>query len=326
LSLRYDIVSPSLAHHGYLPIATASLSRASILEFDLYLRRAGSTYTELYRSASYPLKSEDVERLKEDGVDRLYIKCENAEAYKQYLCTQVLSDPEAPATARVEALREATRAAFQEALGASDHDQLVAVALGFGGQMAQVVANEAMPFRDLFTTLEHDYYTFTHVCNVSVYSVMLAGQLGIVDAKEISQIAAGGLLHDIGKRHIPLNILNKAGKLTDDEWEIIREHPVSGFRELVEREDLSWSQLMMVYQHHEKMNGSGYPTGVFGAEIHPWARMCGVADVFDALTCQRPYRKPMPRAEVCEHLEKHAGAWFDAEMVTCWNSHVRSTR
>lgn len=309
---------------GYLPIATASISRASVLVFDLYLRRPGSSFTELYRSASYPIEAGDIERLRKDGVDRLYIKCENAEAYRDYLCTEVLSDPEAPPTARVEALREATRAAFQEALVANDQDSLVAVATGFGGQMSRVVVNDTIPFRELYSTLEHDYYTFTHVCNVSVYCVMLARQMGIADAAELSQIAAGGLLHDIGKRHISPSILNKAGKLTDDEWEQIREHPVNGFRELVERDDLIWPQLMMVYQHHEKLDGSGYPTGVFGDEIHPWARICCVADVFDALTCQRPYRKPIPKSEVCEHLEKHAGTWFDPEMVSRWARHVRS--
>jgi HD-GYP domain-containing protein (c-di-GMP phosphodiesterase class II) len=314
----------SLQNHGYLPVATASISRASVLTFDLYLRRRGSAFTELYRSASYPIEADDIARLRKDGVDRLYIKCENAEAYREYLCTEVLSDPDAPPTARVEALREATRAAFQEALVASDHDSLVAVATDFGGQMSRVVANGSMPFRELFTTLEHDYYTFTHVCNVSVYSVMLAGQLGISDANELSQIAAGALLHDIGKRHIPASVLNKAGKLTDEEWEQIREHPVSGFRELVDRNDLIWPQLMMVYQHHEKLDGSGYPTGIYGDEIHSWARICSVADVFDALTCQRPYRKPVPRTDVCEHLEKHAGTWFDKAMVQCWASRVRS--
>jgi len=318
------MVPGSLRNCGYLPIATASISRASILEFDLYLRRPGSTVAELYRNASYPLETGDIERLRRDGVDRLYIKCENANAYRDYLCKHVLGDPAAPPTARVEALREVTRAAFQDALVANDHDSLVAVAADFGGQMTNVISNQSLPFRELFSTLEHDYYTFTHVCNVSVYCLLLAGQMGISDMQELSQIASGALLHDIGKRHIPLGILNKPAKLTDEEWEQIREHPVSGFRELVERNDLSWPQLMMVYQHHERLDGSGYPTGVCADEIHPWARICCVADVFDALTCQRPYRKPVPKVEVCEHLEKHAGTWFDSEMVSRWTHYVRS--
>ena len=135
-------------------------------------------------------------------------------------------------------------------------------------------------------------------------------------------MAAGALLHDIGKRHIPSHVLNKPGKLTDDEWELVREHPTSGFRELAGRTDLSWPQLMMVYQHHERLDGSGYPAGILGDEMHPWARICAVVDVFDALTCHRSYRRPVPASEVCNYLNKYAGLWFDAEAVACWTSHV----
>jgi HD-GYP domain-containing protein (c-di-GMP phosphodiesterase class II) len=153
---------------------------------------------------------------------------------------------------------------------------------------------------------------------------VLANLLGTTDATALGEIAAAALLHDIGKRHIPAHILNKPGKLTDDEWELIREHPTTGFREVATREDLTWAQLMVIYQHHERLDGSGYPCGLPSEEIHPWAKICAVADVFDALTCHRPYRGPMPRKEVCEYLEKHAGVWFDAEAVACWTSHVRS--
>jgi HD-GYP domain-containing protein (c-di-GMP phosphodiesterase class II) len=81
---------------------------------------------------------------------------------------------------------------------------------------------------------------------------------------------------------------------------------------------------MMVYQHHERLDGSGYPAGITTDDIHPWAKICAVADVFDALTCQRPYRRPMPVKDVCLYLTKHAGTWFDRDIVTCWIDHVRA--
>jgi HD-GYP domain-containing protein (c-di-GMP phosphodiesterase class II) len=222
----------------------------------------------------------------------------------------------------VEAIREATRAAFEEALVASDHDALVAAATDFGGHLARVVASDAIPFGDLFNTLEHDFYTFTHVVNVSVYCLLIAGQAGITDHDELAKIAGGALLHDIGKRHIPASVLNKSARLTDDEWALIREHPLSGFKELADRSDVSWGQLMMVYQHHERLDGSGYPAGVCGEDIHPWAQICAVADVFDALTCQRPYRKATPKANACDYLLRHADQWFDSQIVNCWVDHV----
>jgi HD-GYP domain-containing protein (c-di-GMP phosphodiesterase class II) len=147
--------------------------------------------------------------------------------------------------------------------------------------------------------------------------------MGATDPGTLAEIAAGGLLHDIGKRHVPPHILNKPAKLSEEEFELVKEHPATGFREVATRDDLSWGQLMMIYQHHERNDGSGYPASIMRDDIHPWARICAIADVFDALTCQRPYRKAMPLPEVCEYLTKNAGRWFEPELVQCWLEHVR---
>lgn len=314
----------SLQSRGYLPIATASLVPAAVLECELYIQHPGRPYAELYRAASYPLETVDLDRLRNEGVDHLYVRSEDAETYRGYLCQHVLHDPGIPHKARMQALREVTRVAFQDALDANDCGQMVSVASAFGGDLASMVAEQTVTFRELFSTLEHDYYTFTHVCNVSMYCAVLSHRLGLDSDGSLPELSAGALLHDIGKRHIPSHVLNKPGKLTDDEWELIREHPVSGFRELAEQGELSWPQLMMVYQHHERLDGSGYPAGILGDEMHPWARVCAVVDVFDALTCWRPYRRAVPLPEVCDYLTKYAGVWFDAEAVTCWTSHVGS--
>jgi HD-GYP domain-containing protein (c-di-GMP phosphodiesterase class II) len=200
---------------------------------------------------------------------------------------------------------------------------MVTVATQFGSDLTSVVEERSIVFHELYSTLEHDYYTFTHVCNVSVYCTMLASQLGGFHSAALREVAAGALLHDVGKRAIPPHVLNKAGKLTDEEWSLIREHPSIGFREMSTRPDVTWGQLMMVYQHHERMDGSGYPAGITGDEIHLWAKICAVADVFDALTCHRPYRRPMPTRDVCEYLTKYRGIWFDADLVECWVNHVQ---
>ncbi len=95
-------------------------------------------------------------------------------------------------------------------------------------------------------------------------------------------------------------------------------HPTVGFEQLNFREDLTDGQLMMVYQHHERLDGKGYPVGVVDSEIHPWAKICSVVDVYEALTSYRPYRSPMPRKKVFEIMERDSGAAFDAEVLACW--------
>ena len=133
----------------------------------------------------------------------------------------------------------------------------------------------------------------------------------------------GAMLHDIGKRHVPPAILNKPGPLTKEEFGMIREHPYAGYVELCERDDVTFAQLMMVYHHHEKIDGTGYPVGVTGSEMHPWARICAVVDIFDAITGERPYRKPMSIPEAITHLDGIAGTHLDEEMVSCWTTAMR---
>jgi HD-GYP domain-containing protein (c-di-GMP phosphodiesterase class II) len=314
----------SLQSLGYLPVATAGLASASVLACDLFIQRSRRSFAELYRGRNYPLSDQDLERLRQDGIDCLYIRADDANAYREYLCQHVLHQPKIPVALRIKALREVTRVAFEDAMAASDCGQLLNVAGDFGRDLARMVAQRSPAFSELFKTLEHDYCTFTHVCNVSLYCAVIARSLGTLDVAELADLTAGGLLHDIGKRHIPPQILNKTDKLTSDEWNLIHEHPVTGFRELANRGDLSWAQLMVVYQHHERLDGTGYPAGVKADEIHLWARICAVADVFDGLTCHRPYRRALPVADACDHLKKHAGRWFDSPAVECWTAHVRS--
>jgi len=312
------MATASLQSLGYLPVSTATLCAATVLDFDLFIQQPGKAFAELYRERMYPLQEDDLERLRQRGVDHLYIRVEETESYRQYLYEHVLGDSAISSSLRMKVLREVTRVAFEDALRAGNCDQLVSVASAFGRDLAGMLADEMPAFEELFKTLDHDYYTFTHACNVSTYCAVIAIRMGDLDSIELAELAAGGLLHDIGKRHIPVQVLNRPGKLTDQEWELVRQHPVTGYRELASRGDMSLGQLMMVYQHHERVDGSGYPAGVAGDDIHPWARICAVADVFDAMSSKRPYRRAVPLMDVCAHLHRFGGVRYDAKVIKCW--------
>ena len=309
---------------GYLPIATATLVPSTQLDCDLYTRRLRDEgAVVLYREQAYPFSLPDLERLRSQGVQQLYIRLGDAENYQRYLHEHVLAAPNVPAATRLAAVREATRAAFREASNSAENDKLVALANDLGQQWTAILSNDNVVLTDLFRILDHDYYTFTHVCNVSLYCLLLAQKLGLRDQAELSELAAGAILHDIGKRAIASAILNKPGRPTPEEWAIIRVHPTVGYYDLHERPDVSQAQLMMVYQHHERLNGTGYPVQITGDEMHPWAKICAVVDVFDALTSQRPYRKSLSSRDTLEYLERHAGDWFEAELVRAWGACVK---
>lgn len=158
-----------------------------------------------------------------------------------------------------------------------------------------------------------DPYTGGHLWRVSQYSLLLARQAGLDDATT-ARVALGGFLHDLGKIGIPDAILNKPGKLTDEEYEIIRTHPRVGHR-LIEEHALGGLAHDAVLHYHETPNGRGYPGGLRAGAIPLDARIVGVADAFDAMTSNRPYRRGMPIERALAIIEENSGSQFDPEFA-----------
>jgi HD-GYP domain-containing protein (c-di-GMP phosphodiesterase class II) len=128
------------------------------------------------------------------------------------------------------------------------------------------------------------------------------------------------MLHDVGKRFIPSAILHKDGQLSPEEREMLETHPLRGYVELCDRPGLEFGQLMMVYQHHERIDGGGYPVRILGDEIHPWAKMLSVINVFDGMTAKRGQVRPAKLENVLDYQRQQAGTQFDPEVVKCWIS------
>ncbi|MCB2226259.1 MAG: PAS domain S-box protein [Desulfarculaceae bacterium] len=158
-----------------------------------------------------------------------------------------------------------------------------------------------------------DPYTSGHSQRVAELAVQVGGEMGLSD-DDLTGLKYCGLLHDIGKGAIPLDILNRPGRLTDHEMGIIREHPATAFR-ILENISFPWPVARVVYEHHERIDGSGYPQGLKGEEIHPWARLLAVCDVVEAMTSHRPYRPAHSIHEACAVLEQGSGTHFDPEVV-----------
>jgi HD-GYP domain-containing protein (c-di-GMP phosphodiesterase class II) len=288
------------------------------VEYDLYARDAAGKLV-LYCGQGYCFRESDLETLRRRGIRALLISAENLELYEQQLRRRLQDDPSLAGAARCCAIKETNRSIFLTALQNSDLDKLVQVVSDMATDLADIVCNQEGTMETLFRLLRHDYYTYTHVTNVSIYALALAHRLGMWNPTELAELASGALLHDLGKRHIRPEVLNKKDKLSEREVQEVRKHPLTGFRELAHRQDLTWAQLMMVYQHHERMDGRGYPVGIDGSEIHPWGRICAIADVYDAITSYRAYRRPMSMSDARGYLRRNAGTQFDADMVACWD-------
>lgn len=165
-----------------------------------------------------------------------------------------------------------------------------------------------------FTNLKkRDEYTARHSMNVCMLAITLSSFIG-ADEDTIKEMGVGALLHDIGKIKIPLEILNKPGKLTDDEFELIKKHPEFGVEILQDSRDLSPESIEVVYAHHERMDGSGYPRGLVGNQISPYTQMVAIADVYDAMTSDRVYHSGRSPVEVINHMRAANGS-FNSEML-----------
>jgi response regulator RpfG family c-di-GMP phosphodiesterase len=163
-----------------------------------------------------------------------------------------------------------------------------------------------------------DVGTEAHSRRVVGYALVTARALGVPD-KELQDIEHGVLLHDIGKIGIPDAILLKPGPLTSEEWRVMRTHPELGKR-LVERVPFLRGALPIVYHHHERWDGTGYPLGLRGEEIPRGARIFAVADAFDAMTFDRPYSKAISFAAAKKELRRCAGTQFDTAVVEAFLS------
>ncbi|HSV31794.1 MAG TPA: HD-GYP domain-containing protein [Atribacteraceae bacterium] len=168
---------------------------------------------------------------------------------------------------------------------------------------------------------KHDDLTFTHSLNVAIIALLIGRYLDLSE-DEMVTLGLGAMFHDLGKLKIPLEILAKSDRLTDREFQTIKLHPLFAKKLLDEKTDLSEGVKQVVFQHHEKKNGTGYPLGVKYRGIAPLAAIVSVADIFDALTSNRPYRQAIPVPEALEYLMGNAGYTLDEKAVRTFIHHL----
>lgn len=166
--------------------------------------------------------------------------------------------------------------------------------------MKAINENDAIAV-DINALKTSDEYTFKHSVDVATMSMIIAKKQGLKQ-EDVYNIGIAGLLHDMGKSKIPLSILNKPAKLNDDEFAVMKQHSILGYEILKEKNEFSQAISLAVLQHHEKMNGKGYPMGVTSEKIISYAKILSVADVYDALVTERPYKKGFSQRTAVEMI------------------------
>ncbi len=302
---------------GFLPVAVRTMQAHREHAFNLYLRASKDRAAVLYCGKSVPLPPASLDQLVEQGVHTLYVPLDEAPAYREHVRTHILPDASIPVSERYCLLRDATRPVFGPALAAKDVDRLVVLSDECGQDLATVLGDFDDMGSDVFGAMAHERSMFTHLLNVGTIGVLLASRCGIRAESERKAIAQGALLHDLGKLFLPKATFCGGMRPAQAQQCSVRRHPTLGFENLCLRPELGWGQLMMVYQHHERCDGSGYPCRLVGNDIHPWARLCAVADVYAALMRDQARRKDDFHAEIVEHFDRESGRGLDKEISQC---------
>jgi len=193
-------------------------------------------------------------------------------------------------------------------------------------RMVHFTLKTPVALENLLRLTSHDYYTYTHCVNVGLYSLwLLSHTMPMVnqDPYRLERIACGFFLHDIGKTLIDLKILNKPEELTEAEWRELFKHPHMGQELLKTENQITPEAAVIVGQHHERMDGSGYPDGLKGEDIHPFARICALTDTYDALTTRRPYRDALEPFNALRIMKEEMRDQLDPHFFEAFVRHMR---
>ena len=251
------------------------------------------SYGRTLISSSGVLTQSYLEKLNEYGFDGVYIEDE--------LSKGIEVEPVISPALRAEGL-----ACVRE----SNIDKCQKIA----SKIVEEILNKGKITLDLTDLRSFDDYTYAHSVNVAVISCAIGFGMRL-NEEELTDLVTAALLHDLGKLSIPSEILNKPGRLTQEEYQIMKSHPLLSYELIKERWDLSSHIKVAVLYHHENVDGSGYPEGIEGIEQTLYTRILHVADVYDALVSKRPYKNPYSPYEASEYLMGGSGIMFDRNVV-----------
>lgn len=308
----------------FLPVHIDSLD-PQVLDMDLWLRHEGQAAPALYRGAGLEVRGDELQRLKEQKIEYLYIPAHQHAIYRKALTRRldrVYSDAGKSKQERARIIRGNCQKMIEDVLLLPGQQEPVETISEISRTFQEWVTRDEKQFGYLLDMSSHDFYTSTHMVNVGVGCGLLVRKLRPNDEAMFALAVQGGLLHDVGKRDIPPEILNKAGKLDPEEWETLRMHPSIGHAELSAFPTMPAAVLEVARDHHERLDGKGYPNGVFADQIGFLARVCAVVDVFDAITATRPYRGPTHPRDALRMMTDGIGTQFDREIFETWKALV----
>jgi putative nucleotidyltransferase with HDIG domain len=285
-------------------IASEHLHTGMVLARDINLY-SGDTFRTTLLKENQVLTNLYISKIKYHDIPGVYIK---SDAFSDLIIESGI-DP----TLELKSLSqiESVYYKFKNTMGKIDTPTIKQISNVANNLITEILSKENLS-NNIIEFKNYDNYTYQHCLNVAILSISTAISLGLSEY-ELHEIGMCGLLHDIGKMLIPLSIINKPGKLTPEEFDIMKTHPINSINQL--QYIVSLDVIRGIESHHEKVDGSGYPYGRKGDNIHLYGKILSVCDVYDALTSTRSYRKSCFPGEVIEYIMGCADTHFDYEIL-----------
>lgn len=305
--------------HGtrYLAFPLRILRLDEVTGFDLYLRAQGNRQFVLYRRGDLAFHEEHLVRLAESQVRELYVPESQLGAYAQYLeqhLDDIVTDPDIPTDQKSRIVYDCSAQLAKKALDQPWSGDSIAPARQIVGHTVRHLLQGPEHLQSMINMLSGDFTVYAHSVNVCVLGLGLAHRLGF-SQHALEELGSGLLLHDVGKAMIDPDILHKSTPLTPEEWTIIQGHPEQGMGFLQRAGLTTPTVLTVVHQHHERCNGRGYPQGLPAENIHIFAKIASLADVFDGLTTAREDRPAHESFEAIQIMQREMAGAFNTELL-----------
>ncbi|MCK5111300.1 MAG: HD-GYP domain-containing protein [Arcobacteraceae bacterium] len=287
-------------------ISLKALEMGHIYKYPIYYKKEGKVYSILIKEGD-KFTSNTQEQINSHNITDVYVLDKDHDQYEfdtQTYLEKIVKDDSVPISLKSEILHEMAADVINDLLEGDINTQKIKQADIVVSDTVNLILDDPKAVKAMLKVTSHDYYTYTHSVNVSTYALGFGSYLKF-NKEQLHMLGMAGIMHDVGKRKIPGEIINKDGKLTDDEFKIIQKHPSYGVEILKELGETNQVLLDIVEQHHEKIDGSGYPHALKGKDIHPYAQIMSIADIFDALTTKRSYKGALKSFEAFNIMHNH---------------------
>jgi putative nucleotidyltransferase with HDIG domain len=302
----------------YKAIDKRLITEGSQIDFNLFMSNETKSAMSLFLQSDTAVDGDAKVKLRE--IESVYVSEDDEGKYKAYVekhLQSIARRSDIPTEQKARLVYEKASESMDAMFKNPESLENVKNAQPVVNNFIDIILRDNSAVESLMRITAHDYYTHTHSINVSIYTLSLGSYLGI-EGKDLEVLGMAAILHDLGKSKIDYEIINKNGKLTDDEFSQMKHHPALGHEIALNLGIEDERILTGIRHHHEKIEGGGYPDNLSGDQISQFARIIGVCDVFDALSTKRSYKDPMSSFESLLLMKQQMIGHLDMSMVNAF--------